>query len=358
MDILYKLDSKWKIRVLKIITEWDRLFQISWLLDWKLVTHDKQITDKNVWKSNYQTAEEVCISTAQSLVNLKLREWYSYNKEDIEKSDTVAINAMLAKPYKDFKGSIDYNTCYVQRKFDWIRCLSVLDWEWGVELYSRWKVRITTAPHIEEQLSKYRGMPIILDGELYCHWLDFQTNISLVKKFRPWESDKHIKYHVYDTVDEQPFWIRNARAWFHSDIILSVETFRANSEETIDSYHAQFLSEWYEGTIIRYWKQSYETKRTSKLLKRKDFEDIIAKVIDVEPQEANPDMWTFILEWLEWKALWKTFKWVLKWTHEQRKEVLVNKDDYIWKPVEVRFFEYSQDGIPRFPVILWLRIDK
>lgn len=358
MDILYKLDSKWKVRVLKIIAEWDRLFQISWVLNGKLITHDKQITDKNVWKSNYKTAEEVCISTAQSLVNLKLREWYSTNKEEVEKADTISIDAMLAKPYKDHKDKIDYTTCYVQPKLDGQRCIAKLDWEWWVQLLSRTRSIIDTVPHIEEELKKYRGMPIILDWELYGHWLDFQTNISLIKKFRPGETDNLIKYHIYDTIDEQPFWIRVWRAWFYSEKITSVETCRANSEETIDTYHAKYISEWYEGSIIRYWSTAYQMKRTDKLLKRKDFEDITATVIDVEPQEANPKLWTFILEWLEWKALWKKFKWVLKWTHAEREEVLTNKNKYIGKTMEIRFFEYSQDWVPRFPVVLWVRLDK
>ena len=48
----------------------------------------------------------------------------------------------------------------------------------------------------------------------------------------------------------------------------------------------------------------------------------------------------------------------MKFSHKEREEILTNKVDYIGKIAEVRFFEYSEDGIPRFPVCHGFRLDK
>jgi hypothetical protein len=48
----------------------------------------------------------------------------------------------------------------------------------------------------------------------------------------------------------------------------------------------------------------------------------------------------------------------MKFSHAEREQILIDKSDYIGKPGEIRFFEYSEDGIPRFPVFHGVRIDK
>ena len=52
------------------------------------------------------------------------------------------------------------------------------------------------------------------------------------------------------------------------------------------------------------------------------------------------------------------FKTGMKLSHEERVEILLNKENYIGKLAEVRFFEFTDNGIPRFPVYYGYRIDK
>jgi len=356
---LFKRDSKGKIRALYIKNSGSTLIQISGLIWGKYITHEKEIAEKNVWKANHKTAEEACISVKESLIKKKLREWYYKTIE--EARDEMMIKPMLAKDYKDYKDKITFSDSYIQPKLDGMRCFTELDWQWGVIMRSRGQkvisgTRILT--HIEEQLSNYRGMPIIIDWELYAHKLDFQENMKIAKKFTEGETDVFLKYHIYDTIDEQPFHVRVNRVWFHSEHVVAVTTARVNNEEDIDKFHTKFIAEWYEGSIIRYGGKPYEMKRTNCVLKKKDFIDITAKIIDVEPQQAKPEHWTFVLQGTEWESMWKIFKAGLKGSHEERVEILANKDKYIWQTAEVRFFEYSQDGIPRFPVVHGYRLDK
>ena len=48
----------------------------------------------------------------------------------------------------------------------------------------------------------------------------------------------------------------------------------------------------------------------------------------------------------------------MKYSHEEREDFLTNKKKYIGKPAEIRFFEYTDAGIPRFPVMVGIRLDK
>ena len=48
----------------------------------------------------------------------------------------------------------------------------------------------------------------------------------------------------------------------------------------------------------------------------------------------------------------------LKFSHKVREDILKNKNQYIGKTAEVRFFEYTDDGLPRFPVCVGFRLDK
>ncbi len=48
----------------------------------------------------------------------------------------------------------------------------------------------------------------------------------------------------------------------------------------------------------------------------------------------------------------------MKFSHDFRKEFLLNKKDYIGKVAELRFFEFSDEGVPRFPVCVGFRLDK
>ena len=139
------------------------------------------------------------------------------------------------------------------------------------------------------------------------------------------------------------------------DNIKLTETFQINSKEELLTYHARFVSEGYEGTMVRINNGGYElNKRSSNLLKFKDFQDIACRIVDVQPSEKRPDQGSFVCEMKDGK----TFGCGMRFTQEQRREVLENKENYIGKTAEIRFFEYSNDGIPRFPVCVGLRLDK
>ena len=45
----------------------------------------------------------------------------------------------------------------------------------------------------------------------------------------------------------------------------------------------------------------------------------------------------------------------MKFSHEAREEILRNKHMYIGQMAEIRFFEFTDSGLPRFPICYGFR---
>jgi len=353
MKQLYKLDTKGKQRFLKISTKGDTLIQESGVVgSKKVVRHVKVCKGKNIGKSNETTPEEQAKLEMTSKIAEKLTEGYFTTLEETKTVEVIL--PMLAKSYADEKNKIDWTNAYVQPKFDGMRCLAFIK-NGQVTLMSRKGEEIKNMDHIKTALSSITDS-IILDGELYVHGQGFQENMRLIKKYRPGETEK-IQYHVYDVVSESPIWERH----LYLDKVVKlckeltqVVTIPITSEKELQKYHAENLAQGYEGSIVRWGKEGYKKNgRSSNLLKYKDFQDIACKITDITPAEARP-------EWgvptLSYKG--KTFQAGMKYSHAEREDFLKNKKDYIGKTAEIRFFEYTESGIPRFPVMVGIRLDK
>lgn len=354
---VYKLDSKGKERVLHVWTQNGDLNQESGLLEGSKTLHSKTCTPKNVGKSNETTAQEQAILQAKSKIEEKLTEGYFRTLQ--EANSTEVILPMLADDYKEKSKKINWLQTYVQPKLDGMRCLIIVK-NGQVRLLSRAGKDIITMQHIIDAIKPMitPTSNYILDGELYAHGLNFQENMRLLKKVRPGETEK-ICYNIYDIVSVKPFIERFSFAKLvvgkcNSPLIKLVETVQIASEQDLTVDHIRFLGMGYEGTMVRHGDSGYESnKRSSSLLKYKDFKDICLPIVDITPNEANPLHGTPVFELGD-----KQFKSGLKMSHAEREEFLTNRANHIGKAAELRFFEYSEDGIPRFPVMVGFREDK
>jgi DNA ligase-1 len=350
--ILYKKDTKGKIRFLKIWADSGNLYQESGILKGKSIIHTKVCKGKNIGKSNETTSEEQSVLEMNSKIEEKLSEGYFKTIEECNTEEVIL--PMLAKSYEDEKHKIDWNNCYIQPKLDGMRCLAFINGKGGVKLMSRQGKEITTVPHIVKELSTITK-EVILDGELYSYGDNFQENMRLIKKFRPLETDVKIQYHVYDLISNLPFHARKIREYIKGLFTCNeVNTYNCPNEQTLKELHSNNISNGYEGSIIRWGTEGYKVNgRSSNLLKYKDFQDIALKIIDITPNEANPLHGTPHFE-----LRGKSFKSGVKMSYEDREDLLQNKNKYIGKTAEIRFFEYSENGIPRFPVMVGIRLDK
>lgn len=357
--ILYKKDSKGKIRQLEIRAIGTTLLQRSGLVVGKKVEHTRVCKPKNVGKSNETTAEEQAIREAAAKVKQKLDEGYFKSIE--EATNNVVVLPMLAQEYKAKAKKINWDgDVYIQPKLDGMRCLAVFKGG-KVTLISRKNKVLENLDHIIKDLEAnvtYREN-LVLDGELYVHGEGFQTNMQYIKKYRKGKTER-IKFHVYDIImEDSPFTLRKFEIWNtvlskETRYVKRVQTYKIKTEREIATWHQLFLTAGYEGTMVRHSNDGYKLdSRASQLLKYKDFKDIACKIVDIGPADKRPTWGRPVVEWNG-----KRFACNTKMTHAQKEDLLTNKDDYIGKTAEVRYFEETDSGIPRFPVLVGIRLDK
>lgn len=358
---LYKKDSKDKIRVLDITANNGVLSQSSGIIDGKMVIHTKQCYPKNVGKTNETTSIEQAVLERDALISKKLKEGYFKTEE--EANNEVVIMPMLAKSYFDEEHKIkDVDSLCVQAKLDGIRAITFYNASSKeIKMMSRSNRELETVQHLKDSLlthlTKFSpDTDIILDGELYIHGNTFQENVTLVKN-TPTKEDEKIFYHIYDIVSDTDFLNRNItlKELFSENVkyINLVETY-VTTKNSLELYFTHAIDAGYEGIMVRIPNSKYTTnKRSSDLLKYKKFKDIALPIVDITPNDANPNHGTV---WVEYNG--QRTKTGAKLSHKEREDLLINKDSLIGKTAEIRYFEETDDGLLRFPVYLGERIDK
>ena len=349
---IYKKDSSGKIRYLEIRNEGGCVVQESGVVGTdNPVVNVSTCEAKNIGKSNATTPEEQALLESIAKITEKMRLGYFDTIEEAQqKGGKDFLLPMLAKDFKKEKGKIKF-PCFVQPKLDGMRALGSAE-----SLISRTGKVIDTLSHID--LSDLED--VILDGELYAHGISFQENMKLIKKYRPGATEQ-VKYHVYDIVMDAPFSVRTAMLLntvleIYSEKVQVVPSYKVFDFGDIDRFHQQFIAAGYEGTIIRHSDEGYQVnKRSSQLLKYKDFLDEVYEIVDVVPSESRPEQGVIVCLC---KKTNQTFNTGMKFSHEQRENILRNKGEYIGEMAEIRFFEYTDGGLPRFPVCVGVRLDK
>ena len=183
---------------------------------------------------------------------------------------------------------------YIQPKLDGIRCLFTAD-----GAYSRNNKKFMNLKHIEMALKPFfeQQPDVVLDGELYNHKLknDFEKIVSLVRKQKPTEEDRRnaqhlIQFHVYDYFSQDSYYEKYQTRMHNlvcSDIygpcIKMVEAYKVRKHDDSLYYHwNEFLSNGYEGSILRDGSALYKHGRSYGLMKFKDFSDAEATIVGYE----------------------------------------------------------------------------
>ena len=285
--------------------------------------------------------------------------------DTIEEAQTqVKLLPMLAHPFTKRKHNITY-PAYVQRKFDGVRCLAVLNSDKTVTLLSRKGKEFPHLEHIKADVAANNSdQALVLDGELYSDTLTFQELVGLVKRvtLKP-GNDKQmleVSLRVYDCVH-----IMNGSADFqdryltimgitHGAKYLSlVENVGVENEAQIHEAQRKFVEEGYEGAMVRNLKGAYAIgKRSPDLQKVKTFLDGEYEIVGFSEATGN-DAGTVIWECKTPEGL--TFRVRPRGTREARTEQYQNGNDYIGKQLTVRYQELTDDGVPRFPVGITIR---
>lgn len=357
---LYKQDSRGRLRIWSGWTIDDEYFLATGLIDGKM-NESKPVAcvSKNVGRSNQTTPQQQAVFELNSKYTKKLDE--GYFKTVTEAAATKTVLPMLAYKYEPHRVDWVKEGAYISRKLDGHRMLAHCH-AGGVDLITRKGKPYTTLMHLEKDLknvySKYGEC--WLDGEVYVHGQTFQENTKLIKKYRPGETDK-LTYQVYDIVfDDKDVSEREAelKTVFTLNAFTNVNhvtQYLVHSEDEMREKFTEFIADGYEGVMIKVPYFEYQIdKRSNGLLKYKEFMDAEYEVVDVVPAPKRTTHGVVVLK----HADGREFQANLKDNWEAREELLTNKQAYIGKWATIVYFEETDSGLPRFPVLHGFRVDE
>jgi len=356
-SILYKRTTTGAVQQWSQEIDGHRYRTVSGQAGGRLVTSEWTVCEgKNAGRANATTPEEQAAREVEANYTKKRKEGYH---DSVEAIDTARQAVMLAKEYADHEDKVFSGVFrpHSQPKLDGMRCLARVDGLW-----SRQGNRIVSVPHIERALApvfaEYPDM--VLDGELYNHALkaDFNRIISLCRKAKPTaqdldESAALIEYHIYDVPsDTRVFLERNQVLHMLEDRgrlrspLHRVATEIVKNQEHMDALYEDYLDDGYEGQMIRL-HAPYQGKRTSDLLKRKEFQDAEFRVLDIVEGIGNRSgMAGYAVLALQDG---RTFKANCLGPREYLRDLLARREAMIGTWGTVLYFRLTPDGVPRFP---------
>jgi DNA ligase-1 len=359
---LYSTEKSGKTRIWKAEIRYDAEKEIAYAIiefgqdGGKMQTTTREYTQgKNIGKKNQTSALEQCTQeTQRKWKDKKEKEGYS---EDISEINENIYYPMLAQTYEPKKNSITY-PCFVQPKLDGLRCIAyVSKIDRQIVFQSRTGGRFYTMDHLIPSLNPLfnRCPELVLDGELYTTELPFEELAGLIKKRKVTLEDlerlKHVSYHIYDIINDQPFseryktlqTILNPPSRYLklvlSTIVSSISEFREQFKN--------FVANGMEGIMLRNMDGLYRCNyRSNDLQKYKEFfeeEYPIVGFKEGDGRDKGAVIW-------ECKSGENTF-WVRpRGTMEMRQDWFRNGLFYVGKKLTVIYQELSEAGIPRFPV--------
>jgi ATP-dependent DNA ligase len=288
-----------------------------------------------------------------------------------KKPTNIFITPMLAHTFKPdtfhtTRGKNIRFPAYAQRKYDGIRCISNKS-----KMISRNQTEYSHLEHITNDLQSFlqnKDNDFYIDGELYTDEFPFEVLSGLINT--KYVNDENIndiqkiEYHIYDcfntndmslTYEQRLQELNSLFENIPNNISLKlVVTDLLQSVDEVIPIHNQYVEEGYEGIILRNIDSPYEFKRSKNLQKYKSFLDDEFKIIGFK-EGTGTEKGTVI--WECELPNGKTFSVRPKGSFEMRKQLLKNGNKYIGHMLTVHFQNYSNLGIPRFPVGKALRYD-
>ena len=309
---------------------------------------------KNIGKANETTPYEQGCSEAKSLWNKKKDEGYVEDKDNIPSNDSGMFLPMLAQSYDKHSKKIKY-PCWVQPKLDGMRAIARKE-AGKVTMWSRKAKQITIPAKILEELNEILKDGECTDGELYYHGWGFQRLISATKKINT--DTPNLEYHIYDrphlTAGFDERFVKKNESLVeippHLEIVFTV---KVNNEKELREWQSKFIQQGYEGLMVRNSNSIYDYKnRSYDLQKVKEFQDAEFVIVGGKDGQGREEG-LVIFECDNGKG--GTFDVRPRGSHEIRAQMFKDLSSYIGKELTVRFFEYSDDGNPRFPVGIIVR---
>ena len=396
LDKLYKQTTTGATQTWEIEVQGDKFRTISGQLEGKKITTKWTICKgKNVGRANEPTPEEQALKEAQAKHQKKRESGYTLDLNKVgkkkfyepmlankfaDKNRYKEVEELLSTPHPDRGRAV-----LSQPKLDGIRCIAMRE-----GLFTRTGKEIVAVPHIHEELKSFFELypNAVLDGELYNHAYknDFNKIIHLVRKQKLTEehlaeSKEMIQYYIYDAPvvgKHNPF--RKSGCYTEKDLysdrlsvmdnafaklkiatwkpqvmwnpLVVVQTTDVEDMTQLDELYEDYLEEGFEGQMVRI-DGAYENKRSSLLLKRKEFIDEEYTILGYEEGEGNR---TGTLKHLKFKnKTGKEFNSNIKGSFEYLSGLFNDADNLVGKEATIKYFNLTPDGVPRFPYVTAIR---
>lgn len=263
----------------------------------------------------------------------------------------------------------------VMRKIDGIRALTRLHGN-KITMRSRLNNIFPHLNHIKSEMDtylKYLPPNCELDGELYSLNMSFQELTSAVKTVKEVHSKHHeVQYWIFDIIDPQNLvweerytmmvnaYIKYLDDGNTSNTFRILQAYTANSAEDIDRYHNTFVSEGYEGIIIRRYGSvekdkklaQYRPNRTNSLVKYKLFQDEEATIVGFEKCSGTEEG---AIKFIVKDIRGNEFSVRPRGSIDNRCDWYIKGDQFIGSLLTIRYQELTDKGVPRFPVGICIR---
>lgn len=377
---LFARDSKGKIRQINITCDWNEQFQFysinreSGLKGGKFITHTPLEIKKGKVKRTISQQMEL---EYNSLVKTYLDKGYiegdvSTIEKTLPKNKTNqegVIKPMLAKLIQSVpKSTLDKVThWYSSRKIDGTRALlymknNVLHFaSRGGGTYDYATSHIRNNPKLIEYFKQ--NPKLVLDGELYVFGKSLQT-LSGCARLEEGEIPFKLQYYVYDIVDlDKTFTERykiiqkvkqdlnlgfNPNKTFNdSDIFIQIlpQEYITNDEKTMWKLHNQYVSEGWEGAVLRDPSKKYNPGARD-MIKLKSRLDSEFETIGYEFGLRGVEDIVFKMKTKDGKE----FKAKPVGSKEVKESLFNHINDIIGQMATCTYFYLSDDGIPLQPV--------
>jgi hypothetical protein len=167
-----------------------------------------------------------------------------------------------------------------------------------------------------------------------------------------YENKNNIQYHVYDMISKnpKPFNARIPDIRVHlyrlaSPYLKYVETTPIFNQEEMDYVYQQYMTDGYEGQMIRTFDAFYQNKRTKDLLKRKDFHENEYEIVGYKEGKGSREG-CIILRLAMSDG--KEFDSVPVGGVEYQRRLWSRRFDILGMQATVKYQNLSSDGVPRF----------
>lgn len=395
-DILINRDANGKIRVVDISYSWNEALhgyvieRITYVYGGKKVNQPLLVIDKPKAKRTLQQQIELEYNSNKkkyldkgykNIKDLGYKSLTEFDPDKVLGNDTTnqdgIIKPFLAKPADDVSNKAFNRQYYGSRKINGTRCL--IYYKNGViKTASRGAITYDVAiNHIithPKLINLFKENPdLILDGEIYKHGWTLNKISGLARKEEPDEEQKHLEYYLYDIADTTKIFkdrltilneikdklnldFNPEREWDENDLkIQFVPQDLMQGWDQIKKYHDKFVSEGWEGLVIRFVNGIYKPgKRSSDMIKIKIYKNAEYRILGLS-EGLRPEDMCFIMK----TPGGYEFRAKPMGDREQKQWYRDHINELIGKLGTVKYFEMSGAGtdVPQQPVFESVRYD-